>query len=246
MTDQEFREVYEISRVSLRENLVPLSKFYEQVKSVESAPFICLHTDDDGLDVTDRWVCPYPYTEPAWVTILRQQNQSYGVPSAVHLTRDILDAAVKQISMRTEAHVLNSIPGDYLAAIDEDYDTGVILHRLTGRIVPFDYSEVTGWNITRLASNVLILIGAQHDVNNGRTFGPEDITAIREQVRERNGTFEMWIEPLYRTEQCDRWHAIPFVDTVTDRLSIGANDSNQLVEYLRVMTDQHAKVLHMT
>ena len=245
MTDEEFRISHNILRTSLRENLVPIKTFYQQVKSIESSPQITVMINEEYFKYARFYCLPYSYPEPIWSVYLRTKYPTISQNELMNhaFAEDEVKEVVGFIQKRIDPFVTNAMPDDLLSQIDDDYDTGVIVHRLSGRIVPFRYSDIKSWNINRIASGTMAMISAGMEMVKGTQI---NLGGLIDHLNRHSNHVEVWIEPVYQPSGDSYRNGDGFVDTSTDIVPISVEESGQLVEYFRVMLSHHAKVLVTT
>lgn len=271
--------VYEYKTKSLREHLVTLPEFIDQVKHAETTDIsvlgVGIHNDYFDMEqATNVYVAPYIWDKPAYLSVVASRGED--APDEVteddlkSMSHEEVQMWVNKISERVGPYLAHAIPEEMVNYFDNHPSLGIILHNLTGEVIPFNYDYLKSIDfISYDVLNISFLIRLY--LNNRVLDDSEDLVEKIQNQEEPYKTLNMIMgsyesrlranipDPLDircvlnydggddirdNTDMKDYHNHIIF--TVTSSSFIGNDQRDSLFKYMNVMIKNHAKVLVIT
>jgi len=236
----EFRQAHDIIHCSLREILIPSELWATIVETFESDDehFKFTFTDAFKADSKNRYMPPYVYTDPVWSLYLDDFND----PNKI-ISGEINAKVTKGIVNRLTPIYGNSVTDEFISAIDDNYDCGAIVHATSGKIIPFEYSAVSGFIFEHHSPMLKDYASILYNSNVGE-IEKAYATGVYHAIGSIASTLSYRFIP---TDVCSLYgfdnEYKKFHEVFGAEDCATYNQINSLVDYMQAMYNRHAKVL---
>lgn len=226
------------THISLREYLIPVEQWREDFTNLELSDMFEheLPPLPEHMIRHPHYIMPYPYVLPVWLELMRTAGKPVS-PNDIH---GIWELALAD---RYTKCLRNAISEDAVSAIDDTYGLGALVLRLTGQIVPFDYSEITGVQFEILSAQAACLIAelAQANDCDGDT---EEVKALCEILDDMEDRYDLHYSLMYGdhvTREITESEIIP--SSFPGKVFLDMEDIGILGVYVNQMLSMRAKVI---
>ena len=234
---------------SLRENLIPMSRWFQSVNDVEAkGPVQLVHIlDNHSLNsLAFTYTVPYPYKTPVYAEMIRQkykdQNQ-IDLNKVNEFTENDYNAWFQYLNARIVPFIERKVHDDFISYIDSNYDLGVILHRTQGIIFPFSYADVEAFQIYSVPVAFTFMILKYANKISEIAPNQQEYLRILSTLYANRDKYDMWYAPQYRTEHGDEFFDPGAMNCITSVMSYNAQDTSDITNYILTMFNRHAKCL---
>lgn len=229
-------DVYDILTRSVRECYVPATKWLDYVSRFESCGgFNLTYTPEAYANMKRKYVIPYPYKTPAVVEYIMRTN-------IVNITQDDVDTIKSIVDERVNRYIENAIHDDWLTFLDSNPDYGVILHTISGRYFPFQYSKVSGF----------VYITASEAMMAAEIFSRSNGNIV---ARSANGastgkypadSYFMFYTPRYIDADGDCFNTPGLYGSTTEHCTHAGSQIRETQDYMNDMFTEHSKCIIVT
>lgn len=232
---------------SLREYLVPMSKWFDDMYHMECTGPFSLGISPQGRDVFTGscYTVPYPFKNPLWVDILQhrktQTGETFKPGDPIMLRDEDYQLWTENITQRVNPFIEHCIHDEVIAELDNHYDTGVIVHITSGTIFPFEYSKIKSFSIVVIPVSVTLLL-AKLSPNH---MGLDDDQYMRtlNVMTQHIMDYDMFYIPDFKTESGDIYTNPGDYGRISYRTPIPRKDVDEITKYFNTMITAHAKCI---
>ncbi|MCM1295051.1 MAG: hypothetical protein NC311_05870 [Muribaculaceae bacterium] len=229
----------------MRECYIPATKWLRYVEKFETNRYYTCHYGPEIIEqYKDRYVVPYPFKVPIWVGYV--QEMGYAGRSDAEFNGDDMAKCVTRIDGRIERYLTNSVHEDVIAYIDRNSDYGVVIHSVSGRYYPFQYSATLGFSYTVGSLTGLADEMKTFYVNNRPTNWTKKIDQMNKLIVDGHGKFYMTYTPVYRYPDGDDFFNPGYHGDATEYSPLSISQVKDTRDYMNDMYAEHAKCLVIT
>ena len=246
-TDRDY-QLHNLVHMSLREHLVPARTWLNYVSNMESVgPLRVNVPEDDGN--SHGWLVAYPYRVPYFVAMLRRkfpERTSISMDEVLHFTPEEVEEWHSAVRGRLQTFTESAIDECSLAELDEAYDYGVLIHRSTGWIRPFDYTMITGISLFACANTAeRALYGQFRAKNHGIDSLTDSIVDARmKALGESQDKYSLYVSFDYpKGSDGDAFNQQDNYSSATMKAWLSAEEISHVRNIVHDMFTAHAKVI---
>lgn len=229
-------DVYDILTRSVRECYVPATKWLDYISRFETCgTFEFRYTSDAYESMKRMYVLPYPFKNPAVVEYIMRTKRVTITPEDSISIKAIIDE-------RVQRYVDNAIHDDWLAYLDSNPDYGVVLHTISGRNFPFQYSKVSGF--TFITASEAMIAGEIFGRSNGNIVAPG--TNMASTGKYPLDSYFMYYAPQYIDKDGDCFFKFGTYNMTTEYCTHTAEHIRETEDYMNDMFASHSKCIIVT
>lgn len=249
------RKIFEMRTESIRENMVPAAKWFNDFKAIEARGFpqgkmpITLYIPQATKSWLDhRWSLPYPFGRSVFEGMLMLNfpgRTMVNVNEVLALGPEKLYMYQMTLQDRIEGFMNNTITEEYLSFLDSNEDFGVMLQTTNGNLVPFEYTELDHVELVNIPVAAEINIAAFAGREKINLTDPE-LDMSLQSMFERQNECNAWLRMYFKDPEGDFFNKAQnhIVDiNVTQRLTMDAPSLYEMFDYVKNMIKNRAKVI---
>jgi len=237
-------EDYEILTLSMREFYVPAAEWFKYVIRFETCALYTCGCNETLMErYKDKYMVPYPYKTKIVDEYLNQMKREGRYDS---FNDDDVARCKQMLDQRIDRYLMNSVHEDVIAYIDHNYDYGVVIHSISGKYYPFQYSATSGFSFT--VGAITGMAGEMKDVylKKHRCRRPEMINQFDKIISDNRGRFFLMYTPEYKDKSGDEFFDPGHYGDATACSPLSLPQVKETIDYMNVMYAEHAKCLVIT
>lgn len=245
MTDEVKR--HNVIHRSLREYMIPMAKWFEEMKRVECTGPYSLDIAEAGeaLISDNKFTIHYPYKEPLWCEILDRRKAagwSYKPGDPIQFTDEEYGMWVNGIYQRINPFFEHCISDDLITELDNKIDTGIIIHNTTGALFPFEYSKIKCMMTVAIPVSIKLMM-AKYSSPEKMDVDPDHYMEILKNLTTHAHEFDMMYMPEFNTIGGDDYTNPGDYGRISYKAPIPVQDVMDITKYLSTMISSHAKCI---
>ena len=229
------KKYYDLAYSSLRENLIPMEAGIKQIEEMESGgPFhLSIDPEIPEMKMHQLYMVPYVAEIPMWKAMFLGDESSD--TSVIEVNEGDEARWMENVKRRITPFMKCALHTNLVSKIDSNFDYGCIIHMLSGRVYPFDYSKVKCFEISSMLHATAVAMNMVGE-------GIRDISGVHVP---NAGLFHGWYRPIFHDGVSgDEFHsASDEPEPVIPDLLLSQEDLDKTATVLCSLFEKHVKCI---